>query len=173
MLQLELNFDTSVLTDVCPNCGFGERVDFAGDDKYTSGYFYVCDCGYSSGMQPTVSYENWREIVDGIFEARRAGRALTASNKIEYEKHYKVYSRCFDALAEKVKRRTGKPFVSLRDMFPDGRDWNAFAPKSQQKMFSLNSENLSLEYEDDRLWLEYVRLCHDYPYYSYQYDQSR
>lgn len=170
MQQLELVFDTSVLPDICPDCRFGERVDFAGDDYHSAGYFYVCDCGYSVGMEPTITFQQFESHIDDLRLQLRALIADIEGVDLSIDKVSAFISDRVAARVRKMQDKQGHPFIESRDFMADGRDWKNIAPKSDAKRRELRHSKDELEYQANCLRRDIFALRDKYPTYAYQYD---
>jgi hypothetical protein len=151
----------------CPYCGFGEVVDFAGDEFYTPGCYAICDCGYST-MQPRISYTEFEAQVQVILGERRAILQQQADCEATLDKAQMVINRSIGQRVAKAQAQAGHPFVDISG--GDGRNWKTIAPKSQQARTQARHEIEDIERLATKLWQRYGSLCQMFPAYAARFD---
>ena len=157
--------------DKCPFCGYGERIDYEADKRYTAGYFYVCDCGYSVGMEPIITYEQFEASINDLRVQLRGLIASVDGIDQSIDKTSEFISNQAGARVRKMQDRTRGP-INSREFMADGRDWELIAPKSNEKRRELRRNKGELEARADSLRREIAKLRNVYLQYAYLYDAT-
>lgn len=142
----------------CSTCGFGELLWFAGDKYFTSGYYYVCDCGYSEGMKPKMSFDQFCVLIGDTRSAIKTIRERLAFIDTHIPKLQKRHQ---DSIIRWLDK-TGNKNIH-------GNDNAGYAPKSHAEHQALSHEKTNLLAQETALRGQWSALVNVYPDYARRY----